>query len=151
MILDVIHAAAADPSPWWLSATAPWWAAPVSTLAGAVLAWSLARLSSGRSEKLATSKELATLKREVYSELWAAALEHVALTSSSSDPEAGRPAVVRGMEQMLTIELLAPPTVHAAAKALVNAMTEMHTPAARGKAMAAFRVAVAEELKIKTA
>ena len=142
-----MQAAAAAPVQWWESATAPWWAAPVSTLLGALLAWGLARLTSGRAEKAAATKETIALKREAYSELWAAALEHTALVPGADEKE-GRRALVRAMEQILTIELLAPQKIHDAAKALVTAMMNITPEDGRGAAMAKFRVAVAEELKL---
>lgn len=88
------------------------------------------------------------MKREAYSELWAAALEHTALVPGP-DAKEGRRALVRAMEQILTIELLAPPKIHDAAKALVTAMMKVTPVDGRGNAMATFRIAVAEELKLK--
>lgn len=148
MILEVIQAAGVEPAPWWMSAQSPWWAAPVSTLAGAMLAWFLARLTSGRNARIAEARELRQLKREVYSDLWAAALEHHRRVSMG-DRTDGQDATIRAMEQMLTIELLAPKDVHEAALKLVNTMTNLEaTGSDRGKAMSMFRQAVASELKL---
>lgn len=149
MLLDVIEAATAvEPEPWWLSATAPWWAAPVSTLAGALLAWLLAHLTASRTSRDTERREAQALKREAYSALWSAAMEHHRAASFDEHP-GRRAAAVRASEAMLMIELVAPEPVREAAYGVIKVMTAGETTGEqRGLAMQAFKVAVRSEMRI---
>lgn len=148
MILNVMQAAAADPVPWWASATAPWWAAPVATLAGAVLAWFLGRLTSNRVKSDERDREAAELKRHTYIEFWSIALEH-ARASAPIDADAQQAALLKAGETMLIIELVAPPEVLAAARDVFGQMASRAAlDVARTEAMRVLKEAIRKDLDI---
>lgn len=150
MMLDVMQAAAeAEPVDWWVSAQSPWWAAPVSTLAGAVLAWLLARLTEKRKSSEAAARETRDLRRQAYADLWSVALEE-AYATQLGDTAAQRAAMQRAGEVMLTIELVAPEAVQSASREVMLRLTA-HSPSNddRVEAMIAFKDAVRKDLGVK--
>lgn len=149
MIFDVMQAAAAEPVPWWMSATAPWWATPLATLAGAVLAWVLARATAARTERVADERASRELRRQVYAEFWANAIEYNRVLSHKDWTER-MTATRRAAELMLSIELLASKDVRDTASKWVDVMMEHQTAADNWpEQAAAFRDAVAREYRAR--
>lgn len=149
MILDVMHAAKdAEPVDWWVSAQSPWWAAPVATLAGAVLAWFLARLTAGRARRAEEKRASEMLKRQTYVEFWSIALEH-AHASAPVEADAQRAALMKAGESMLNIELVAPDSVQDAARKVFGMMASRSAlDDERSNAMLALKEAIRGDLSI---
>lgn len=150
MILDVMQAAAAEPVPWWMSATAPWWATPVATLAGAVLAWGLARLTSGRTAQREDTIALREKKLAAYSDFWAAGLAYTR-NMLAGNHETAHDILVRASEVMLTIELFGSKDVVDAAREVLFTMDKKVDSDTHTAAMSAFRLRVGEDLKHQSA
>ncbi|WP_372968530.1 hypothetical protein [Microbacterium sp.] len=144
MILDVMQAA--EPVPWWMTAESPWWAAPVATLAGALLAWALARATAGRAEKLAERKASRDLRRQIYVDFWGAVVEHHR-AEATDDGKAVAVSIARVVHAMLPLELAAPDPVQAAAKALLETLKHDLSSEEKGHASRAFRQTVADDLR----
>lgn len=145
MIIDVLQAGT-EPAAWWTSATAPWWATPVSTVAGALLAWMLARSTNKRAEIIAARRESQRLRRQTYVDFWAAIVDHHGALIFEK-PEQRQQAFNRASHQLLSLEISATPEVLAAANRVIETLKDDATNEQRGIAAAAYRAAVSADLR----